>query len=196
MLIIGLTGGIGSGKSIVSEQFKKLGAGIIDTDQIAKELVTKGKPALAEIAKHFGREILDEQGHLNRMLLRDKIFNNLEEKQWLENLLHPMINEEIANQLKETKAPYCIIVIPLLFETNYSDFIQRVLVVDSPEQLQIERASKRDQSSEANIKKIICHQISRTERLARADDVIINDSTLDNLEKQVTALHEKYMKLC
>ena len=195
MQIIGLTGGIASGKTYAANIFKSLGATVIDADVIAREVVAKGTPALAEITAHFGDSILDTRQELNRDLLRDKIFADVTEKKWLENLLHPIIRKEIQHRLTKVITPYCLLVIPLLLETNYQDLVNRILVIDAPEQLQIDRACKRDNSQPEKIKQIMLTQASRSQRLALADDIIVNDGDLTKLTKQVEKLHEFYYSL-
>lgn len=194
---IGLTGGIGSGKSIVSDLFAELGVPVIDTDQLSRELVEQGSPLFNEITKHFGEEILLTSGDLNRKKLRQLIFSNADEKLWLEQLLHPAIRELLLNKLSSCSDAYAIIVVPLLFENkdNSFSFLNRTLVVDCPESIQLERASARDQSKLTEIKKIIDSQIPRPQRLSLADDIISNDSSLESLREDVLKLHEKYRRL-
>ena len=195
MLIIGLTGGIGSGKSTVANLFQQLGMPIIDSDEIAREVVAPGTPLLTEIAQHFGSNIIDETGQLKRRELRDLIFANNKERIWLEQHLHPAIYERIKEKIKSLNAPYVIVVIPLLLETNPGDLIDRILVVDSTEQLQIQRVQKRDAATKENILAIIQSQITRDKRLAAADDVIDNSGDLHNLEQQIYKLHQYYLNL-
>lgn len=195
MLLIGLTGGIGSGKTTVANYFAELGIPIIDSDEIARLVVLPGTEGLKQIAAHFGANILDENQQLNRAMLRQKIFSEPDEREWLENLLHPLIRAEIQRQAKQHAAAYAIIVIPLLIEAQFHDFINRVLVVDAPEQLQVTRASSRDQCSDVHIKKIMATQVSRSERLQYADDVITNDGDLSTLKAQVLKMHEFYLQI-
>lgn len=194
-LIIGLTGGIGSGKSEVSRCFSDLGIKVVDADEIAREVVLPGQSALKKIQEHFGEKALTPSGELNRTYLRNIIFNNTAEKRWLENLLHPAINQIIRTRLAQTTSPYTLLSSPLLLETQQYTLVNRILVVDTNEELQISRASKRDGSDAAQIKAIIASQIARTDRLARADDIIENISSLNDLHTQVTQLHEKYLLL-
>ncbi len=170
-MIIGLTGGIGSGKTAVSETFEKLGITVVDADLASRVVVEKGKPCLEEIAKHFGDDILNENDELNRAKLREIIFNSDSEKLWLESLLHPAIAEQIKDELNASKSPYTILVSPLLLETNQRDFCDKVLVVDVPIELQMERTTKRDGVSEDQVKSIIKSQINRDERLQLADEL-------------------------
>ncbi len=195
MLIIGLTGGICSGKSTVADLFKAKGIAIIDTDQIAHEIVVPGQPALEKIAEHFGKEVLANTGELDRKKLRDIIFNDIAQKRWLEELLHPLIINEAKSKIHSIKSPYYIISIPLLIETGPYDFINRILVVDVPEEIQIRRAMVRDHSTKSQVRAIIKSQASRAQRLAQADDVILNVQELTELSKKVDALHSKYMQI-
>ena len=190
-MIIGLTGGIGSGKTAVSETFEKLGITVVDADLASRVVVEKGKPCLEEIAKHFGDDILNENDELNRAKLREIIFNSDSEKSWLESLLHPAIAEQIKDELNASKSPYTILVSPLLLETNQRDFCDKVLVVDVPIELQMERTIKRDGVSEDQVKSIIKSQINRDERLQLADEIILNEGSIEDLEMIVRELHEK-----
>lgn len=199
-LIIGLTGGIGSGKSEVCRRFIARGIPVIDADIIAREVVEAGQPALEQIRIHFGDSILltteDKQPPaLNRAKLREIIFSNPNEKTWLEQLLHPLINQQIRVQLEQTASPYSILASPLLLETQQYLLVNRVLVVDATEQLQIERASQRDTKNEAQIRAIMQTQLSRQERCARANDIIQNHGDLSELDEQVGKLHLLYMEL-
>ena len=190
-MIIGLTGGIGSGKTAVSETFEKLGITVVDADLASRVVVEKGKPCLEEIAKHFGNDILNENHELNRAKLREIIFNSDSEKLWLESLLHPAIAEQIKDELNASKSPYTILVSPLLLETNQRDFCDKVLVVDVPIELQMKRTTKRDGVSEDQVKSIIKSQINRDERLQLADEIILNEGSIEDLEMIVRELHEK-----
>ena len=190
-MIIGLTGGIGSGKTAVSETFEKLGITVVDADLASRVVVEKGKPCLEEIAKHFGDDILNENDELNRAKLREIIFNSDSEKLWLESLLHPAIAEQIKDELNASKSPYTILVSPLLLETNQRDFCDKVLVVDVPIELQMERTTKRDGVSKDQVKSIIKSQINRDERLQLADEIILNEGSIEDLEMIVRELHEK-----
>jgi len=190
-MIIGLTGGIGSGKTAVSDTFEKLGITVVDADLASRVVVEKGKPCLEEIAKHFGDDILNENDELNRAKLREIIFNSDSEKSWLESLLHPAIAEQIKDELNASESPYTILVSPLLLETNQRDFCDRILVVDVPIEIQMERTTKRDGVSEDQVKSIIKSQINRDERLQLADEIIINEGTIEDLEVIVRELHEK-----
>ena len=190
-MIIGLTGGIGSGKTAVSDTFEKLGITVVDADLASRVVVEKGKPCLEEIAKHFGNDILNENDELNRAKLREIIFNSDSEKLWLESLLHPAIAEQIKDELNASKSPYTILVSPLLLETNQRDFCDKVLVVDVPIEIQMERTTKRDGVSKDQVKSIIKSQINRDERLQLADEIILNEGSIEDLEMIVRELHEK-----
>ena len=192
-MIIGLTGGIGSGKTAVSDIFEALGIGIVDADLASRVVVEKGRPSLEEIAKHFGQGILTEAGELDRAKLREIIFNSDEEKNWLESLLHPVIAKQIQDELKASSSPYTILVSPLLLETNQKDFCNKVLVVDVPVETQIERTLKRDDVSLEQVQSIIKAQISRDKRLELADEVIVNDKSLEDLQLAVSKLHQQFI---
>lgn len=195
MLKIGLTGGIGSGKSTVANLFAELGIPIIDADVVSRQVVEPGTPALQKIVQHFGEEVLQKDGTLNRAALRDKVFGFDEERLWLEQLLHPLILEEMQIESEAAHGPYCILVIPLLLEIAPYEIIGRILVVDAPETLQTERAIQRDQLSAAQIEAILKAQTNRLQRLAVADDVIHNDGSLADLKQQVLKLHGRYLQL-
>jgi dephospho-CoA kinase len=195
MYVIGLTGGIGSGKSAVSALFESHGVPVVDADIAARVVVEKGQPALEKIADHFGPDVIQADGSLNRTALRNKIFSDPGERGWLEKLLHPLIYREIHGQLREADGPYAMLVSPLLVETGQSRLAQRILVVDVPEELQVERSMARDASSEDQIKAIMAAQASREKRLSYADDVIVNDGTLKELANKVSKLHANYCQL-
>ena len=195
-LIIGLTGGIGSGKTTVTNAFAKLGVDIIDADIIAREVVVAGSAALISIEQHFGKDFILDDGQLNRKLLRQKVFSDEASKQWLNNLLHPLIRTAIINQTKEATSPYCILVAPLLIENQLLKLVDRVLVIDVLEQTQITRTMQRDGNIEEQVKSVMASQISRNKRLAAADDIIDNDSTtLAEIESLVAKLDKKYLTL-
>ena len=195
MLIIGLTGGIGSGKSAVSDKFKSLGINVVDADVAARTVVEPGQPALAEIERHFGSNILNQEGVLDRAQLREIIASDSEERVWLESVLHPKIGEQIAKELDESTSPYTIYVAPLLLETNSQKMCSRILVVDVPKEIQIQRTAERDKVSEIQIEKIVTVQMEREERLEKADDVLVNTGTIKELEEQVVKLHQKYLEM-
>ena len=195
VLRVALTGGIGSGKTTIANKFEELNVPVIDSDCIARQVVEPGKASLKEIVKNFGEELLNDKGELNRKHLRQIIFNNDEAKQKLEAILHPIIYDEIENQISRLDHPYCLIVIPLLFETKATHRFDRILVIDVPESLQITRATKRDKTSEKDIAKIIQSQVNRDERLKHADDIIVNNASIEELNSSIKKLHEKYLDL-
>ncbi len=194
-MIIGLTGGIGSGKTTVANLFAKKGIAIIDTDEIARQVVNKGTKAYNEIVKKFGKEILIEDESLNRAKLREIIFNNPKDKLWLENLLHPMIRDESNKQALAAKSPYSIIVIPLLAETEPNPVINRVLLVDATTEEQEKRSQKRDKLSKDKINAIIESQATRDQRIKIADDIINNLGNINDLIPQVEKLHKFYLSI-
>lgn len=193
--VVGLTGGIGSGKTAVSDRFHALGINIVDADIAARVVVEPGKPALQEIQKHFGAAIIQANGSLDRAILREKVFKDDQERKWLEQLLHPLINEEIRKELASSSSPYTMLVSPLLIATGQSRYTQRILVVDVPLEKQIERTMARDNNSEEQVRNIIKVQTSRQERVAGADDIILNDQDIDKLDQSVSELHTKYLEL-
>lgn len=194
-LIIGVTGGIGSGKSAATGFFAAKGINVIDADVVAREVVMPGSEALAEIAAHFSEQILLPDGNLNRKAMRVRIFSDPEEKRWLESLLHPIIRNEIEQQLQRSNSPYVILSSPLLLETEQHRMTDRVLVIDTSEQQQILRTSARDDTSAGAVQAIMAAQLSRAQRLQRADDIIINDKDLAHLENEVNKLHKNYCEL-
>lgn len=194
-MIIGLTGGIGSGKTAVSDIFASQGIDIVDADLASRVVVEKGKPALDKISEHFGAEILSENGELNRAKLREIIFKAPEERQWLESLLHPIIAEQIRYELDSSKSSYCILVSPLLLETEQKDFCDSLLIVDVPEKFQVQRTALRDNVPEEQVESIMATQIDRAKRLSLADEIIVNDGTLEDLKKKVMDRHLKYLSL-
>ena len=196
MMIVGLTGGIGSGKSTVAELFAGFGVPVIDTDVIARELVVPCEPAYHAIVKHFGKGILTANQELDRTALKQRILNDDHQRQALENILHPVIHETVAARLQQLDSDYCIVVIPLLVEKARYTMLDRILVVDTPVAEQIARISQRDGADTSTIEKLIAIQASRDERLARADDVILNDQGLPELTAATRQLHDKYMNLC
>ncbi len=195
MLRIGLTGGIGSGKSTVANLFADLAVPIIDTDKIAHDLTKQGNLGYKEIVAHFGDDILTSAGDIDRRKLRHHIFDHPEERKWLEGILHPLIRQTVDNQMSQLNTPYCIVVIPLLVETGHTDSIDRILVIDTSEETQIKRTMARDNTNKDAVKKILAAQCTRENRLAVADDVIDNDSNTTNLAEQVEKLHQRYLKL-
>ena len=193
--VVGLTGGIGSGKSAVSERFERLGITVVDADLASRAVVEPGRPALKAIEEHFGAGVIASDGTLNRAALRKLVFENAEERRWLEQLTHPHINRYIAEALADATSPYVILAHPLLVETGQTRVCQRVLVVDVPETLQLERTMARDDNPESQVRAIMAAQASRDERLAAADDVIVNDQDLSHLDREVERLHALYLDL-
>ncbi|SDZ92494.1 dephospho-CoA kinase [Microbulbifer marinus] len=195
MFTIGLTGGIGSGKSAAADCFRALGIHVVDADWAARVVVQPGQPALAKIAEHFGADVLLGNGELDRARLRGLVFDNADERNWLEALLHPLIREEILRALAASQSAYAILESPLLIESGQYKLVDRVCVIDVPEALQIERAGARDRNDPEQIRKIMAAQLPRAERLQRADDVLDNSGDLSSLEAQVASLHQKYLQL-
>ncbi|RBH57004.1 MULTISPECIES: dephospho-CoA kinase [Pseudomonas] len=193
--ILGLTGGIGSGKSAAAQHFIDLGIHTVDADHAARWVVEPGRPALAKIAEHFGPSVLQADGQLDRAALRTLIFEAPEQRRWLEALLHPLIGEEIAKHLARAQSPYAILVSPLLIESGQYKNTQRVLVIDAPQALQIQRTQQRDQTSEQQVQAILKVQASREERLRHADDVLVNDRDQAWLRSEVERLHHFYLTL-
>ena len=198
MYIVGLTGGIGSGKSEAARLFAELGVPIVDVDIISHELTASGQATLKEITEVFGKDILNSDGSLNRAALRQKVFTDCEARKKLEAILHPAIYNKAIERLQENaSAPYQILAIPLLFESDrYLNIINRTLVIDSDKKLQIARASKRDGLLEADIQKIIDVQMPREKRNALADDIILNDGLIEELKDKIKQIHEKYINTC
>jgi dephospho-CoA kinase len=195
-LVVAVTGGIGSGKTVVAEAFAGLGVEVIDTDQLAHQLTAPGEPALREIARQFGAEVLSSAGGLDRAQLRKKVFADPDARRRLEALLHPLIRQGVDRLLKQARGPYVILVVPLLVETGgYSDVVDRVLVVDCPEETQIARAMRRSGLSRDEVEAILRAQATREQRLAGADDVLSNAGDLDNLRRSVERLHREYLAL-
>lgn len=195
MAIVGLTGGIGSGKSTVVRQFGELGVHWVDADDVAREVVEPGTQALKAIAEHFGSGILQSDGSLDRAELRKIVFETPDERTWLESLLHPIIREELVRQLKPENyhLPYVLLVSPLLLETDQHNLVDHILVVDVPVEVQLERTMARDNNSREQVERIIAAQISREQRCSKADDVVNNDRPLDEVERQVRELHDRFM---
>ncbi|MCL6232206.1 dephospho-CoA kinase [Acinetobacter amyesii] len=191
--VLGLTGGIGSGKSAASNWFELQGIQVVDADIVAREVVEPGQPALIQIQQQFGDWILLANGELNRRALREHIFKDPTARQALEAITHPAIRQSIIQQLNEATSPYVILVSPLLFETNQHELTNHTLLIDATEQLQIQRASQRDGQTIEQIQKIIHVQMSRQEKQKIADDIVLNDGHLDHLYAQLRPLHLKYL---
>jgi dephospho-CoA kinase len=195
MLVIALTGGIGCGKSTVSHQLEALGVPVIDADLLAQRVVEPGSPALNEILETFGHHLSDTNGRLDRAALRKIVFQHPEQRKRLEAILHPRIREAMKTWIAQQSAPYVVLVIPLLFETDQADMADRVLVVDCEESIQIHRASARDGQSREQIQQILDAQVDRNTRLSGADDVIENNGNLARLREAVELVHRNYLAL-
>lgn len=195
MLRIGLTGGIGSGKSTVCQMFAELGIPVIDTDAIAHQLVAPGQPALKQLTSAFGPDILDQEGQLDRALLRERVFGDAEKRHQLEAIMHPLIRLQMQEQLKALNAAYVIIAIPLLLEKGWQSEVNRILVVDVDEALQVERTVKRDNITIDIARQIMRAQLPRQQRLEAADDIIHNEGDSTALRAQVENLHMRYLQL-
>lgn len=193
--VVGLTGGIGSGKSAATAYFEKLGIDIVDADEVARDVVAPGSKGLKEIVNRFGNNILLEDGNLNRATLREKVFSDINEKNWLNNLLHPLIRLRMQHLIGESTSPYCILSVPLLVENKLTEMCNYVIVVDCPETMQLERALKRDGSTEETIRNIMASQATRNERIEAADTVLDNSTTLSALSAQIADLHNTLLAL-
>ena len=194
-LYIGLSGGIASGKTIVSDEFSSLGADIIDTDIIARELIFPGSETLNEIVSVFGENVLQDDGNLNRKLMRQIIFSEKDKKITLEKIMHPKIQNEVKLKIQSASGQYQIIVVPLLLQSPILDFVDRVLIIDCNEKIQINRLMNRDNISEELAKKMIENQSKREERLAIADDVILNEGRIEEIKHEVKKLNDFYIKI-
>ena len=194
--IVGLTGGIGSGKTTVANLFAELGVVLVDADVVAREVVSLGSEGLAAIIDHFGADILLSDGNLDRSKLRERIFDNDEQRLWLNGLLHPLIRETMLKNCKEAQSNYVIMVVPLLFENGLDRLVQRTLLVDISPQLQQQRTMARDDVSAKQVQNIIGSQATRAEKLSKADDVIDNQGEISALKCKVNALNSLYLKIC
>ncbi len=193
--ILGLTGGIGSGKSAAAQRFVELGVHLVDADQAARWVVEPGRPALARIVEHFGPGVLLEDGQLDRAALRQLIFADPDQRRWLEALLHPLIGQEIFSYLAKAESPYAVFVSPLMIESGQYQRTDRLLVIDAPQNLQVERTLLRDQTSPEQVEAILKAQASREERLRHADDILVNDRDIAWLHSEVDRLHNYYLTL-
>ena len=193
--VIGLTGGIGSGKSTVARMFGALGVHWVDADDVARQVVEPGTQALRAIADHFGESILQGNGELDRAALRQKVFEDPEQRRWLEGLLHPIIRQELIRQLspEDYNLPYVMLVSPLLLETNQHELVERIVVVDVPEEIQIERTMTRDGNSREQVERILAAQMPRAARREKADAIINNAQPLERVETSVRALHQRFL---
>ena len=192
--ILGITGGIGSGKSAATQWFESQGIRVIDADVVAREIVEPGQPALQKIQQLFGDWVLLEDGHLDRRALREHIFQFPEARHSLEQITHPAIRQSIIQQLQQTESPYVILVSPLLFETNQHELVQHTLLIDADEQTQLQRASQRDGKTEEQIRTIIAAHMPRTQKQQLANDIVLNDGLLEHLHKQLKPLHLNYLQ--
>jgi len=195
-MIVGLTGGIGSGKSAAGKYFELNGMTVIDADQLAKEALDTGSQGYDEAIEYFTSSILDEAGHIDRSILRKEIFNDTDKKLKLESIVHPIVRDLMFNQISASQSPYSIVMVPLIFESQSMSSYDRILVVDCDESLQLERSTLRDNSPSELIKKIIHSQCSREERLSIANDVLPNNDSLDSLQSKVDKLHNFYLGMC
>ncbi|EKP0278395.1 dephospho-CoA kinase [Aeromonas bestiarum] len=194
MYVVAITGGIGSGKTTIANQFAELGIDVVDADVIAREVVEPGAPALAAIAAHFGPDVIAADGQLDRRSLRERVFSDPDAKAWLNALLHPLIRQEMLRRCAAAHSPYCLLVVPLLVENKLTGLANRVLVIDVDEATQIERTCRRDGVSRAQAQAILAAQASRAERLAAADDVLDNkNGAPETIKPRILALHETYM---
>ena len=194
-MIIGLTGGIGSGKSAAAGLFKDIGVDLIDADDLARDALNRNSKGYKLFIEQFGDKYLDEYKNINRELIRKLIFNDSAAKSKLENIIHPIVRSGIEAFIKNTKSDYCIIVVPLIFETNSSKLYDRVLVIDCDVEVQISRTSKRDNQTKSEVENIVNSQASREQRLSIADEVIVNNGSLDLLRNEVLKIHKKYMEI-
>lgn len=195
MFVVGLTGGIGSGKSAVSRLLERQGIAVIDADRVARDVVEPGEPALNEIAGHFGPGILNEDGRLDRARLRGIVFADADARRWLEALLHPLIRARIEHHIRTAESPYCMLVSPLLLETGQLELVDHVVVVDVSEETQIERTVARDDNSREQVERIMAAQIDRRSRLAGADSIIDNSGTPAALSEATLKLHQTLLEL-
>ncbi len=192
-MIVGLTGGIGSGKSVAGDFFIELGIDVIDADHVSKNILDDNESAKKLFLEQFGEKFIDKNNNVDRALLRDEIFKNENKKEALESIIHPLVREEIFNFIENSNSVYKIIMVPLIYETNSQDFYDKIVVVDCKEENQIIRASKRDNKTKNDIINIMKNQASSDERMSIADEVIKNNSSLDDLKKQVIKVHQKLL---
>ncbi len=194
MFCVGLTGGIASGKTTVAALFAELGAGLVDTDDVAREVVAVGEPGLEAIVAAFGTTILLDAGGLDRRSLREIVFRDAEARRRLEAILHPLIRAHTQTQLESLQAPYALVVVPLLIETDFTGIVDRILVVDCPRDLQVKRLIQRDQISAQDAEAMVAAQVDRETRKARADDILDSSQSLATIRDQSTALHADYLR--
>ena len=194
--LVGLTGGIGSGKTAAADRFSEHGITTVDADLASRAVVEPGRPALAKIADHFGAELLQADGSLDRTALRHLVFADEAKRRWLQGLLHPLISEYLRLQIDEAQSPYVMLVNPLLFESRQNSWCNRVLVIDVPEEIQLSRTMARDTNTREQVENIMKAQAGRQQRLDAADDIIVNDQDLHHLHHAVDLQHQEYLKLC
>lgn len=195
MFVVGLTGGIGSGKTVASDRFEELGVKVVDADIASRVVVEIGKPALSSIEGEFGSDVISDDGSLNRAKLREIIFKDDEAKSWLESLLHPLIGQHISDEIASATSRYVILVSPLLFETTQFQMCNRTLLIDVPKDIQILRTAKRDKVPESQVEKIIASQMDRDQKISKADDVIVNDGEIGDLISKIDKIHQRYIEL-
>lgn len=195
MFVVGLTGGIGSGKTVASDRFEELGVKVVDADIASRVVVEIGKPALSSIEGQFGSDVISDDGSLNRAKLREIIFKDDEAKSWLESLLHPLIGQHILDEIASATSRYVILVSPLLFETTQFQMCNRTLLIDVPKDIQILRTAKRDKVPESQVEKIIASQMDRDQKISKADDVIVNDGEIGDLISKIDKIHQRYIEL-
>ena len=194
-MIVGLTGGIGSGKSAAANFFQNEGITVIDADGLSREVIEEGTPGFASIVEYFGSKIIDSDGSINREHLRKEVFDDDKKKKLLESIIHPLVRELMVKKIAASKSPYSIVMVPLIFETNSMSNYNRILVIDCDPKLQLERATLRDNNSKAQIQKIMNSQCSREERISIANDIIPNNDSLENLKIRSIAMHKFYLGL-
>ena len=195
MLIIGITGGIGSGKTAASDYLGSQGIAVVDADEVSRQVVEPGRPALEQIRAEFGDQVLQADGQLDRAALREIVFADPEQRRVLEGITHPAIAAEIRRQLEASDSPYTILVSPLLLETDQHELVDRVLLVDVPESVQVERTARRDEVPGDQVRHIMAAQMDRQERRRKADDIVLNDGSLADLHEQLDHLHDYYLEL-
>ena len=194
-MIVGLTGGIGSGKSAAANFFQNEGITVIDADGLSREVIEEGTPGFASIVEYFGSKIIDSDGSINREHLRKEVFDDDKKKKLLESIIHPLVRELMVKKIAVSKSPYSIVMVPLIFETNSMSNYNRILVIDCDPKIQLERAMLRDNNSKAQIEKIMDSQCSREERISIANDIIPNNDSLENLKIRSIAMHKFYLGL-
>ena len=194
-MIVGLTGGIGSGKSAAANFFQNEGITVIDADGLSREVIEEGTPGFASIVEYFGSKIIDSDGSINREHLRKEVFDDDKKKKVLESIIHPLVRELMVKKIAASKSPYSIVMVPLIFETNSMSNYNRILVIDCDPKLQLERAMLRDNNSKSQIQKIMDSQCSREERISIANDIIPNNDSLENLKIRSIAMHKFYLGL-